>query len=156
MRNALPVLRFEEMEVYYQPIVNAQSRKITAVEALVRWNSPELGVVEPADFLDSLIARGEIASLDEWVLTRALGDYSDLAAAGGRNVRMHVNVSAQRAVDESFAASVESIIRETRMDPRFLELELTELSAVRDVPRVAKSIIRLQDQGIGFSLDDFG
>jgi len=144
-------LERDELEVYYQPIVHARSQKLAGVEALVRWNHPQNGVVSPHEFISIAEERGMIADLGRWVLRRACQD-----AIHWPGIKLAVNVSAMQFRHQDFLPDVKQIISETGYDPSRLELELTESVMIDDADQAEQAIIELRAMGVRLALDDFG
>lgn len=149
----------KEFELHYQPQVSLQRGHgcaISGVEALLRWNSPALGSVSPAEFIPVAEEGGEIVSIGEWVLSEACKQSVRWTRAGLPSLSIAVNVSAVQFSRPGFVHSVETILRETGMDPRLLELELTETSVMQNLLHSIQQIKLLRDSGIKIAIDDFG
>ena len=148
-------LEYAELEVHYQPQVGFNDGEINSVEALVRWNNPELGWVPPSQFIPLAEETGLIHAIGEWVLETACAQAKAWQDAGLRPVRMCVNVSAlqlnQRLVD-----TVARVLAETKAPPASLELEITESVMVSKDPDTEAALQALRALGIGFAIDDFG
>ncbi|MEW5744310.1 MAG: EAL domain-containing protein [Nitrospirota bacterium] len=145
-----------ELLVYYQPQVDLATRMVVSAEALVRWQHPELGLLNPMQFIPMAEETGLILPIDEWVLRTACNQNRAWQEAGLPPMRITVNVSARQFVQPHFSDMVSEILYETRLRPRFLELEITENIAMRDIEHTIPQLQRLTDLGIGFSIDDFG
>ena len=141
----------DELVVHYQPIVSIDGRTLVAVEALVRWNHPERGMVPPNEFIGLAEAGGLILPLGEWVLRQACKDARDFAG-----IRVAVNVSAIQFRHRNFVQTVERVLAETELDPTRLELELTEGVVVEDADEAETAMIDLRAMGVRLALDDFG
>jgi diguanylate cyclase (GGDEF)-like protein len=139
------------LTVLYQPVVTADTQRLVAVEALVRWPHPTRGTVLPDDFIGLAEDRGLILPLGEWVLRRACSD-----ASSWGDLRVAVNVSPVQFRQKEFVATVARIIAETELDPSRLELELTEGVIVEDADQAENAIIDLRAMGVRLALDDFG
>jgi diguanylate cyclase (GGDEF)-like protein/PAS domain S-box-containing protein len=148
-------LEYAELEVHYQPQVGFNDGQINSVEALVRWNNPELGWVPPSQFIPLAEETGLIHAIGEWVLETACAQAKAWQDAGLRPVRMCVNVSAlqlnQRLVD-----TVARVLAETKAPAASLELEITESVMVSRDPDTEAALQALHTLGIGFAIDDFG
>jgi diguanylate cyclase (GGDEF)-like protein len=148
-------LEYAELEVHYQPQVGFNDGQINSVEALVRWNNPELGWVPPSQFIPLAEETGLIHAIGEWVLETACAQAKAWQDAGLRPVRMCVNVSAlqlnQRLVD-----TVARVLAETKAPAASLELEITESVMVSRDPDTEAALRALHTLGIGFAIDDFG
>jgi PAS domain S-box-containing protein/diguanylate cyclase (GGDEF)-like protein len=145
----------DEFELHYQPQVTLGSGAIVGFEALVRWRHPERGLVGPGAFIALAEETGLILPIGEWVLRRACEQCRAWQYAGLPVVPVSVNLSA-RQFSEQIPQTVRRILDETGLDPKLLQLELTE-SASMDAPEKSFEILRqLKDMGIGLAIDDFG
>jgi len=144
-----------ELVLHYQPKIDVASRKVTGVEALVRWNHPELGLLMPDHFI-SLVELGDtIIELTNWVLNRALSDcrkWRDL----GFEVDVAINVSTINIQDEEFVNNLNEMILKHRIDPALIQLEITESVIMADTKKALKTMNALDSMGIRISIDDFG
>lgn len=145
-----------EMRVYYQPLVDLNSREITAVEALVRWQHPTLGLVSPAKFIPIAEACGLIVPLGEWVLRTACAQNRNWQLAGLPPLRVSVNLSARQFEKPNLVEVIKQILKETGLEASFLELEVTESALMVDIPRSVKTLEQMRELGILLALDDFG
>ncbi|HZX98073.1 MAG TPA: EAL domain-containing protein [Dermatophilaceae bacterium] len=145
----------DELVLHYQPKVKLSSGRVTCLEALVRWQQPERGLLLPSEFL--LVAeRCElIEPLTTWVLRRALADYAAWTAAG-HDWMVAVNVSARNLTSPDFAVSVGRILHEAGVPPNRLRLEVSEAALTFDAELAKQAIGALADQGISISMDHFG
>ncbi len=149
-------LELGQFELHYQPQFAVASGRVVGVEALLRWNHPELGQVAPAEFIPVAEYSGLILPVGEWVLRTAASQLKEWLNAGHSPMVMAVNLSAVQFRDRNLPELVSNILRETGLPPEYLELELTESIAMND-PQVAFSIIeRLGGLGVRMSIDDFG
>jgi EAL domain-containing protein (putative c-di-GMP-specific phosphodiesterase class I) len=141
----------DEFLVYYQPRVSVDSLQITGVEALVRWQHPQLGLVSPAEFIGLAEETGLIVPLGEWVLKEACQQEK-----GFTPMRMAVNLSGRQFQQQNIAESVVRTLDLTGLAPEHLELELTE-SSIMNNPEFAIDVLsNLKSMGIKISVDDFG
>ena len=146
----------EEFTVFYQPKVRADDNVITGAEALVRWIDPERGVISPLEFIPVAEENGLIEQLGAWVLTRACQENKAWQDQGIEPMRVSVNVSARQFRGPHFVETVEAILRDTGLAPRWLELEITESVLMQDVEAAIAKMTALRAMGIGLSIDDFG
>ena len=146
----------QELKLHYQPQVCAISKHIIGVEALLRWDHPELGVIDPCEFIPLAEQTGLIGSIGEWVLTQACLQRSSHHLKGLDDVRIAVNVSIVQLRFPGFVKRVQQIIEETRLDPQCLELEITESMAVSDFVDITEMLETLNKLGISITIDDFG
>ena len=142
--------------MHYQPIFDRNRKKIVSLEALVRWNHPERGLVQPAEFIGLAEETGLIVPIGEWVLRRVCHDLREWRAAGLPPMRVGVNISAPQFQQLSFALVVGSILREYACDPALLELEITETVAVQNIETTMNAMRELKELGIRIAIDDFG
>jgi EAL domain-containing protein (putative c-di-GMP-specific phosphodiesterase class I) len=145
----------DEFELEYQPRIDLRSTQVVAMEALIRWNHPQLGRIPPLDFIPIAEEIGLIGDLGRWALEKACVFASDLALSE-YPVRVSVNVSAQQLTDIRIAEDIESALANARLKPELLELELTESLLIEDRQRCAELLRRLRAMGVSLSVDDFG
>jgi diguanylate cyclase (GGDEF)-like protein/PAS domain S-box-containing protein len=146
----------DEFLLHYQPKVNLVTREITGVEALIRWQQPERGLVPPAQFVPIAEDSGLILPIDRWVLREACRQAREWQVAGLPFKRISVNVSAAEFRDNSFVKSVTTVLRETGLDPCYLDLELTEGVLMADAESTGAILHALKAVGVHLALDDFG
>jgi diguanylate cyclase (GGDEF)-like protein len=148
----------EEFRVWYQPIVALTTRQVTGVEALVRWQHPERGLLGPGEFLEVAEEVGLIAQIDEWVLKEACLQAREWLRVGTftPQTTVSVNLSAKAFAQETLVKHVEEILRDTGCPASNLRLEVTESAAIRDAARARAVLARLRALGVRISLDDFG
>ena len=145
-----------EFELVYQPQVEIRTGAIFAVEALVRWHHPKLGVILPTKFIPLAEESGLIVPLGDWVLREACRQNKAWQDAGLPAISVCVNVSARQFREKSWVTRVSDTLRETGLDPKYLELELTESVLMHDVPGAVAAMLELGALGVHFSIDDFG
>jgi len=149
-------LERQEFVLAYQPKVNLRSGTIVGVEALIRWQHPELGLLLPAQFVPVAEACGLILPIGRWVLREACTQARNWIQTGLPPITVAVNTSAIEFRAMDFLENVRTTLRETGLDPRYLELELTESILMRD-PESAGTVLRaLADSGVKLAVDDFG
>jgi diguanylate cyclase (GGDEF)-like protein len=148
-------LERDELILHYQPKVGVADGAVRALEALVRWQHPQRGLVPPGDFLPAAEHSGLIVPLTEWVLRRALADRLGWIASG-QPWAVSVNVSARNLEVSGFSELVAALLAEHGTAPDGLMLEVTETALAGDTDTVAKSIRELVALGVGISVDDFG
>jgi EAL domain-containing protein (putative c-di-GMP-specific phosphodiesterase class I) len=148
-------LERDELVLYYQPKVELGTGRVSCVEALVRWQHPERGLLPPSEFLPVAERSELIEPLTSWVLRRALADYAMWTAAG-HNWTVAVNVSARNLGSLMFAGTVQAILGETDVRPNRLHLEVTETALAFDTGVAGQVVGALAAQGISMSIDDFG
>jgi diguanylate cyclase (GGDEF)-like protein len=149
-------LEREELVVYYQPRVNVITGKITGMEALVRWLHPEMGLVAPSVFIPIAEESGLIIPIGEWILLTACRQNKAWQEAGLSPLTMAVNLSPKQFRQPNLVDMVARILQETGLDPHFLELEITETTAIADLDFTTTVLRQLEDMGVHLSIDDFG
>jgi diguanylate cyclase (GGDEF)-like protein len=149
-------LERDEFIVHYQPQADVSTRKITGVEALVRWQHPELGLISPAEFIPLAEETGLMVPLGEWVLRTACAQNRAWQQAGFPKLSMSVNLSLRQFRQTNLTGMVEQVIAETGLDPASLELELTESSVMMNTESAVTTLRKLQALGIRIAIDDFG
>jgi diguanylate cyclase (GGDEF)-like protein len=157
MENSLRMAQQKgELFLNYQPEVNVRTGRIFSVEALLRWQHPELGLLLPKQFIRLAEETGLIITLGEWVLRTACAQNKAWQAARYPHQRVAVNLSPRQVQSDNLADMVENVLGETRLAPRWLELEVTEEMLLQDVETVIRNLRRLSDLGVHISIDDFG
>ncbi len=146
----------DQLVIHYQPIFSFVDRAIVGAEALVRWRHSSGELVGPSEFIPIAEESGLIDSIGEWVLSEVCAQGAAWREAGLPVVQLSVNVSPRQLRDENFHGQVVRIIREANVKPESIQLELTETALLSDVDRVATTIAKLAEAGIGLALDDFG
>ena len=151
-------LERDEFRVWYQPIVSLANHRLVGVEALVRWQHPERGLVAPGEFLDVAAEVGLTSQIDEWVLREACRQGRDWLRTGtlSASATISVNLSAKAFARESLVEHVLGILRETGYAAAGLRLEITEGAAIEDAVRARTVLAELRASGVRISLDDFG
>ena len=146
----------DEMLLHYQPVVNLASGAVHGMEALVRWKHPELGVLMPGAFIQYAEDSGAILEIGAWVVTEACRQVGAWHSQGYPKVSVAVNVSGRQLKDDGFVDTVLRALREARLDPRYLELEITESVMLEHVSQTLQTLNRLRGEGIRLAIDDFG
>ncbi|MDQ6989269.1 MAG: EAL domain-containing protein [Mariprofundaceae bacterium] len=149
-------LENEEFELHYQPKYAVGSGVVTGMEALVRWNQPELGRVAPLDFIPLAEETGLIVPIGEWILDEACRQNKTWQEAGFPCMRMAVNLSSRQFKDGNMLKMVDKILHKHHLEPDFLELELTESMIMQDAESTIKILQALHGNGIQLAIDDFG
>ena len=144
-----------QLAVHYQPQVGTSSGVITAVEALLRWHHPRHGDISPVEFIPLLEEMGLIVAIGKWVLRTACMQNAAWQKAGLPPIRMAVNVSAHQFYRGDLVRVVEEALAESELDPKWLDLELTETLTL-DGSETTIHHAEAQVDGVGLSLDDFG
>lgn len=154
--NLRKALEQNEFVVYYQPKIDLKSKLIVGMEALIRWNSPELGFVSPANFIPMAEESGLIVQIGEWVLKTACKQAMAWQNAGYGKLLMSVNLSARQFQQKSLVNSIDAILAETGLEAKCLELELTESLVMGEVETALKTLHEIKSLGVHLSIDDFG
>lgn len=154
--NLRQALERREFLLHYQPIIDLSSRTITAVEALIRWQHPELGLIPPAKFIPLAEETGLINPIGEWVLETACAQAKTWQRSGFHPMRMAINLSADQFRQPYLIRQLDSILGKTSLDARWLELEITESMAMVDPEGTQKVLAELNTMGIRIAVDDFG
>jgi diguanylate cyclase (GGDEF)-like protein/PAS domain S-box-containing protein len=149
-------LERQELLLHYQPKVNLKTGAITSVEALVRWQHPERGLLLPGQFLTIAEDTGMIVAIGQWVLREACRQTREWLDAGLSAVPVAVNISSLEFRNEQFSEGVQVALKDSRLDPRYLELELTESVLMRHAESAAFALVKLKAVGVRLALDDFG
>ncbi len=145
-----------QFEVFYQPKVDGATGHMTGVEALVRWRHPELGLVSPAKFIPVAEETGLIVPIGLWVLREACRQQVAWCRQGMMPLDMAVNISGRQFADERLLADVDEVLAATGIDPRRLEIEVTESVLMRDMRKAVEVLGAFKQRGISVSIDDFG
>ena len=154
--NFRPGIERSEFIVYYQPQVDIRGFHLVGMEALVRWQHPSLGLLPPKDFVPLAEESGLIIALGDFVMRTACAQNKAWQDAGLTPLRLSVNFSARQFQQTTFIADVSNMLKETNLDPRWLELELTESSIMKDPEAAIEKLHELKLMGIKVAIDDFG
>ena len=149
-------LERDQFSLHYQPKVDMASGQITGVEALLRWNHPELGLVSPGQFIPLAEETGLIVPIGRWVLSEACAQNMAWQRRGLRPVTMAVNLSPRQFADAHLLHDVDEALLASGMSPVLLQLEVTESMVMRNVSRAIKVLDAIQSRGIRLAIDDFG
>lgn len=145
-----------EFVLYYQPQVNIYTGRVVGMEALIRWQHPELGLVSPVSFIPLAEDMGLIVPIGEWVLYTACTQNKMWQDSGLPPLRVAVNLSAHQLQQSGFVERVMSVLEETGLEPNYLDLEITESVALQNIELTIEKLNALQERGIHISMDDFG
>lgn len=157
MENSLrKALQREEFSLYYQPKVNIKTGQIVCIEALVRWHNPELGLIQPKQFIPLAEDTGLIIPLGEWVLRTACAQNKTWQQLNYPLMRVAVNFSPRQFQQPKLAEMIEQILNDADLAPCWLELEVTENIMLHNVDKTIKTLNKLSSLGIHISIDDFG
>jgi len=154
--NLRPGLERSEFFVQYQPQVAIHDFHLVGMEALIRWQHPTMGVLYPGEFITLAEESGVITALGDWVMRTACEQNKKWQDAGLAPMRLSVNFSARQFQQPTFMTDVAQILKDTNLDPRWLELELTESSIMKDPEQAIEKLHELKLMGIKVAIDDFG
>ncbi|MEO7431696.1 MAG: EAL domain-containing protein [Dokdonella sp.] len=145
-----------ELRVFYQPQIDAITEDIVGMEALIRWEHPELGMISPGFFIPLAEESGLIMPIGEWVLRAACRDTRRWQLRFGLPLRIGVNLSPLQLRQPNLVQFVADVLKETGLDPNLLDLELTESISMKSIPGLIETLHGLRALGCGISIDDFG
>ena len=145
-----------QLVLHYQPQVNAKTQAIKGFEALIRWHHPTRGLLMPLAFIDLAESSGLIVEMGQWVLNEACSQAKKWQNDYGKNYQIAVNLSALQFNKKCLPSQVEQAIETSGLDPRFLELEITETAIINDVAETIPLLFDLKQLGIKLAIDDFG
>lgn len=149
-------LERNEFVLYYQPQVSVQTKEIVGLEALVRWNNPELGMISPATFIPLAEQTGQILPIGQWVLETACRQMKQWQSLGVADIRMAVNLSIVQFQDRNLLGIIDRTLSETGLEAKHLELEITESTAADGEDYIVEVLHELKKLGVSISIDDFG
>jgi diguanylate cyclase (GGDEF)-like protein/PAS domain S-box-containing protein len=149
-------VRKQEFVVHYQPKVNLRTGAICGTEALVRWQHPDRGLTRPAGFISVAEECGLISPIDRWVIHEACRQTRRWQESGLPRIPVSVNVSAVELLNKDFVSNIGDILTATRLDPEYLEIELTESSLMAHAETTSSTLSRLKEIGVRLAIDDFG
>jgi diguanylate cyclase (GGDEF)-like protein/PAS domain S-box-containing protein len=157
IENSVPhALTHNEFILHYQPIVNLATGKMVGIEALIRWQHPELGFIAPDKFIDIIENSHYIRPVTKWVLTTACQQMKQLEAQGHQDLTLSVNFSGNYLAQENILKLVHHVLKETEMDPKKLHFEMTERVLLTNTDAAIQLLNSLRKIGIEISIDDFG
>jgi len=145
-----------EFQLYYQPQIDTSDGHIFGAEALIRWNHPKLGLITPANFIPLAEETGMILAIGQWVLETACQQAVQWHQQGYPNLIMSINVSVRQLEEPDFDMLLREILKKTKLEAKYLELEITESTMMQDPEYMIKVLELLNQVGIKLALDDFG
>ncbi len=149
-------LKNGELLLHYQPIVSTRTCDIHGFEALLRWNSPEYGIVPPTDFIDVAEESGAIVQIGSWIFESACRTLKQINETLNPNIIMSINVSPEQLRRENYIEHIKRVIDITQVDPKNIQLEITESTLIDFVDSKSSVINEINELGIALALDDFG
>jgi EAL domain-containing protein (putative c-di-GMP-specific phosphodiesterase class I) len=148
-------LEKNQLVLHYQPQIALDNEEIVGIEALIRWEHPDLGMISPGEFIPLAEETGLIVPIGKWVLRKACKQNKVWQMEGLDPVPIAVNISARQFQDDHFVQSVIEALEEVGLDPKYLELELTE-SIMQNIEKSSIILKQLKELGVSVSIDDFG
>jgi len=145
----------DQLKLYYQPIIDVNENKIALFEALVRWEHPRYGLIAPDSFITLAEEGGFMVKIGRWILKEACKQIKKMEDKG-YDIKIAVNVSSKQLTQNHLEQTTKEIVKQSGIDPRHLELEVTEGFLMENIKKVEKTLKNLKDYGIGIAIDDFG
>jgi EAL domain-containing protein (putative c-di-GMP-specific phosphodiesterase class I) len=145
-----------QLEVYYQLQMNAKENNIIGMEALVRWNHPDMGLVSPAKFIPLAEDTGFILQLDRWVMKEAIAQFYSWNKEGLNHGVLSLNLSMLVLEQDEFLQAIKDMIKDAKLDTSWLSFEVTETQIMKNPDKSIKKLNELSQLGIKLSIDDFG
>ena len=152
----LTALETGQFELYYQPKISFKTGEMRGLEALIRWHHPTKGFVPPSDFIPLAEKSGIITKIDEWGLFTACRQSKEWQDKGMSPVKISVNMSQAQFYRTDVYATISAALAETGLDPKWLEVEVTETMAMQDINRTISVLGKIRELGVSVSMDDFG
>ncbi|GAB1269369.1 GGDEF domain-containing response regulator [Aurantivibrio infirmus] len=147
----------DQLRIFFQPQINTRDHNLEAVEAVVRWQHPERGLLEPENFLDIADYLGILSAIDDWVMTESCQQFQDWSQRLNSPLkRIAVNLSAPQLRNKRLFDSVQRVIANTEIEPERLELVITENILIQDLENIAENLKKISHLGVRISLSDFG
>jgi PAS domain S-box-containing protein len=145
-----------EFELYYQPLIDTRDTSICGMEALIRWNHPVRGLLNPGEFIQLAEESGLIVAIGSWVLHQACSDFRLLQGSSSRDLCLSVNVSSRQLDEVSFLIDLSCALEEGGIPPHLLQLEITESIFLKDAVRIGALFQDIRSLGVKIAFDDFG
>ncbi len=146
----------DELELFYQPQISTLSKQVSGMEAVLRWNHPERGLIMPDEIIPLAEETGMIVPIGEWILQQACDQASTWQSQGLTDIRLAVNISSRQFNQKSLQRLISRILQSSGLKPEKLELEITESIAMQDSEETENTLLKLKELGVKISLDDFG
>jgi len=146
----------DEFQLYYQPQLESKTNKVIGVEALIRWQHPEKGRISPGEFIPLAEESGMILSLGDWVLNEALRQLKIWHDKGYTDLISAVNIAPQQFQQDDFVSKINKLLKKHQLEAKYLELEITERTVIKDIEYTVDILNRLKKLGVRISIDDFG
>jgi diguanylate cyclase (GGDEF)-like protein len=152
----IKALERDEFKVFYQPKVMLSTGQVDSVEALMRWDNPDLGMVSPARFIPVLEETGMVVEFGEWAIREACKQHRTWIDAGLPPIRIAVNLSARQLREISFVSVLQKVLHEAGVGPEGIEIEITESMIMSDTDSAIAALTELHGLGVRVAMDDFG
>lgn len=149
-------MKNNELYMVYQPLIDLKQSKVIGFESLMRWQSKSMGQVSPVDFIPMAEENGLILEMGEWALMESCSQIKKWQKQGINDLIVAVNISGLQFRQKGLPAIIDRVLKKTGLEPKYLELELTESLLIEDVDQVVEIMHTLKDRGIKLSIDDFG
>ncbi|RQD74180.1 MAG: EAL domain-containing protein [Halanaerobium sp. MSAO_Bac5] len=152
-------LEKKQFILYFQPFISATNEKTIGLEALIRWDHPQKGMIYPGVFIPIAEEIGFIKEIDTWVIKEActqLKEFKELKGNIDNDFFVSINVSPEQFLEDDFIKKIKEILLNTGLDPNHLLLEITERTAMKNINFTIKSLKELQELGVKIAIDDFG
>ena len=146
----------EEWLLLYQPKMDVKEQKIIGVEALIRWNHPERGLVSPYEFIEFAEQRGLILQIGDWVIRQACQQLRSWLDLGIQDCKIAINLSSKQLIQSDIVPNIFQYLEQSKVPPRMFEIEITETILMENVQKAIESLERLNARGISIAIDDFG
>lgn len=155
-KRLLASVQNNELFLVFQPQYTSDTKSLRGFEALVRWNSPELGLLSPSKFIPIAEETGYIITMGKWILETTLEKFKAIQDKYNSDLIISINISAVQIMEPSFVQTVKDTIEKTGLDPKYIEFEITESVFIESLDYVTNVLKELKDIGISIALDDFG
>ncbi len=149
-------VRENQFELYYQPFVDSDTGRVSGCEALIRWDHPERGMIQPSSFIPTAEATGLIVPIGKWVIRQACEQIVEWSDGGKDPLYISVNIAAQQIQESDFLPHIKQSLDRTGIEPHQLQVELTESTIMNNLDRGTKMLGELQEMGVRIAIDDFG
>lgn len=149
-------LKSGQFELYYQPKISFKTNKLMGMEALMRWHHPKRGLLPPGAFISVAEEIGLITKIDEWGLSEACRQNKLWQDKGYPAVKISVNISQAQLYQTDIISTIKQVLKESGLDPKWLEIEITETMAMQDIEHTVNTLRRIKELGVSISMDDFG